>query len=67
MSELLDRVETGEEVVITRTAERSRLFDAPPKRLLAERLDDLAAFRARMPPWSKGSASLLREMRDEEP
>ncbi|HEY7296680.1 MAG TPA: type II toxin-antitoxin system prevent-host-death family antitoxin [Xanthobacteraceae bacterium] len=64
LSELLDRVETGEEVVITR-------HGRPVARITAERqpkqpVRSLAAFRARMPRLRKPSAVLLREMRGEE-
>ena len=68
LSELLDKVEAGEEVVITRHGRpAARLHSiSRPIRPLAEMLDDLAAFRARMPPWGADSATLLREMRDDE-
>jgi prevent-host-death family protein len=67
LSELLDKVEAGEEVVITRRGrEAARLSGVSrPKRPLAEMLDDLAAFRATLPPWRRPSVELLREMRDE--
>ena len=66
LSELLDKVEGGEEVVITRHGRpAARLESVSP---LKEPLPvgELAAFRARMPPWGKNSAKLLREMRDDE-
>ena len=65
LSELLDKVETGEEVIITRHG-RAVAHIRPvsrPKHPL--RLDDLAAFRATMPGLRKASAELLREVRDE--
>ena len=64
LSELLDQVEAGEEVVITRHGRPvAHLSPAvQPKQPLKSR----AAFRAKMPPWPKCSAELLREMRDEE-
>lgn len=65
LSELLDKVEAGEEIVVTR-------HGRPVARILAAvRLkqpipfDELAAFRATMPRLRKSSAKLLREMRDE--
>ena len=62
LSELLDKVESGEEVVITRhgrpVAQMSAL--ARPKRPLRS----LASFRAKMPRLRKPSAILLREQRD---
>jgi prevent-host-death family protein len=65
LSELLDKVEAGEEVVITRHG-RAVAHMQPvshPKKSL--RLDDLAAFRATMPGLRGLSAELLRERRDE--
>ena len=65
LSELLDKVEAGEEVVITRHGRAVAHLHpfARPKRPLA--LDDLAAFRSAMPPLRQPSADLLRAMRDE--
>ena len=67
LSELLDKVENGEEVVITRHGRTvARLNSVSrPKRPLAQMLDDLAAFRASMPPQRRSSVELLREIRDE--
>ncbi|MFN3075997.1 MAG: type II toxin-antitoxin system Phd/YefM family antitoxin [Alphaproteobacteria bacterium] len=65
LSELLDKVEAGEEVLITRHG-RAIAHIRPalrPKHPL--RLDDLAAFRATMPLLRRSSAELLREARDE--
>jgi antitoxin (DNA-binding transcriptional repressor) of toxin-antitoxin stability system len=63
LSELLDKVEAGEQVVITR-------HGRPVAQLALvgqckQPLRSLAAFRARMPKWRRSSTSLLREMRDE--
>ncbi len=65
LSELLDKVEAGEDVVVTRhgRAMAHILPAAPPKRPPA--LGELAAFRATMPPLRRPSAALLREARDE--
>jgi len=66
LSKLIDRVESGEEIVITRHG-RAVARVAPveqPKKPLD--LDALAELRKRMPPWSRPSAELIREMRDEE-
>jgi prevent-host-death family protein len=63
LSELLDRVAAGEEVVITRHGKpvaRVSAF-APPK----QPVRSLAEFRARMPHWRRSSAALLRAARDE--
>jgi len=65
LSALLDKVEAGEEVVITRHG-RAVAHIRPairPKHPLP--LDDLAAFRASMPRLRRPSAELLREARDE--
>jgi prevent-host-death family protein len=65
LSELLDKVEAGEEVVITwRGKPVAHMRPAlQPKKPLP--LDELAAFRAKMPRWRGSSAELLRQMRDE--
>jgi prevent-host-death family protein len=65
LSELLDKVEAGEEVVITRRgrAVAHILPTTPTKKPL--RLKELAEFRASMPPLRRPSAELLRELRDE--
>jgi prevent-host-death family protein len=65
LSELLDKVEAGEELVITRHG-RAVAHVRPasrPKQPLP--LDDLATFRATMPRPRRPSAALLREARDE--
>jgi prevent-host-death family protein len=65
LSELLDKVEAGEEVVVTRhgRAVAHILPAMRPKHPLP--LDDLAAFRATMPRLRRPAAELLREARDE--
>jgi prevent-host-death family protein len=64
LSELLDKIETGEEVTITRNGRPVAHLTAvkQPKQPVRSR----AAFRARMPRLRKSSAVLLREARDEE-
>jgi prevent-host-death family protein len=65
LSELLDKVEAGEEVIITRHGRAvAHLHSASPQKLPLM-LDDLAAFRATMPSLRRPSVELLREMRDE--
>ncbi len=66
LSELLDKVEAGEEVVITRHGKPvAHMRQAvPPKKPID--VEELAAFRARMPNWGTESATLLRQMRDDE-
>ena len=63
LSEILDRVEAGEEVVITRHGRAVAQLTAisRPKR----QLRPLSAHRARLPRLRKSSAELLREARDE--
>jgi len=67
LSELLDKVEAGEDVIITRHGRAvARLHAASrPKQPLM--LEELAAFRATMPGLQRPSAELLRELRDEGP
>jgi prevent-host-death family protein len=66
LSELLDKVEGGETVIITRHGKpvANITAAAQPRRPIP--IKELAEFRARMPRWRKSSAVLLREMRDEE-
>jgi prevent-host-death family protein len=63
LRELLERIESGEVVVVTRrgrpVARMAAIDKRPPK-------DPLAAFRATMPPARRPSAELVREMRDDE-
>ena len=65
LSELLDKVEAGQEVVITRRGKPvGRLSPAiPPRKPLP--LRDLADFRAAMPGLRRPAAELLAEVRDE--
>ena len=66
LSELLDKVEAGEEVVITRHGKPvAHIRQAvPPKQPLD--LEALAALRAPLPRLGQGQRNSLREMRDEE-
>lgn len=64
LSELLDKVERGQDVVITRHGRPVAHLTAPVKR--KKPLRSLAAFRAKMPRLSKPMSESLREMRDEE-
>lgn len=65
LSELLDKVEAGQDVVITRRGRAVAHISpaARPKKPL--RLAELAEFRAAMPRLRRPSAALLREARDE--
>ncbi|MGA2792540.1 MAG: type II toxin-antitoxin system prevent-host-death family antitoxin [Roseiarcus sp.] len=64
LSELIDKVEGGEDVVITRHGKPVAHLSAlsQPKRPVRS----LGEFRAGMPRWRRSSAALLRELRDEE-
>lgn len=66
LSELLDKVERGEEIVITRHGKPVAQIRQVVSSKKPLPLEKLAAFRARMPRWRKASATLLREMRDAE-
>jgi len=66
LSQLLDKVEAGESVVITR-------HGRPVAELRGTRagkkpipFEELAAFRATLEPLERSSAELIREMRDDE-
>ncbi len=65
LSELLDKVEAGEEVIITRHGRPVAHVQHPSRVRRPLPLDELAAFRATMPTLRRPSAELLREMRDE--
>lgn len=63
LSDLLDQVAAGEEMVITRRGQPvARLSQVEKPK---EAVKSLAEFRARMPRWRKPSADLLRETREE--
>ncbi len=71
LSELLDKVAAGEEVLITRDGRPAARIApvsqvstpvSPPK----QPVPDLSEFRAKMPRLGKPSHVLIREMRDEE-
>ena len=63
LSELLDKVEDGEEIVITRHGKPIANLSAiaRPK----QPIRPMAVFRGRMPGWRRSSAALLREARDD--
>jgi prevent-host-death family protein len=65
LSELLDKVEAGEEVIITRHGRAVAHIHPVSRPKHPLRLNDLAGFRATMPSLSASSAQLLREARDE--
>ncbi len=65
LSELLDKVEAGQEVIITRRGKAVAHISAAirPKKPLP--LQELAGFRAAMPKLRRPAVDLLRELRDE--
>lgn len=63
LSHLLDQVETGEEIIITRRGQPVARIS--PVEKTRHPIKTLAKFRSRMPHWRKSSTELLREMRDE--
>ena len=65
LSELLNKVEAGEEVIITRRGKAVAHIRAAERKLEPIPFEELAAFRARMPQLEKSSVELLCEMRDE--
>ena len=66
LSELLDKVEAGEEVTITRHGRPVANIISVKRSKRPLDLKKLAEFRAAMPPLRQPSAELLREARDEE-
>jgi len=66
LSELLDKVEGGETVVITRHGKPVANVTAAVQKKQPIDFKELAEFRKTMPRWRKPSSDLLREMRDEE-
>jgi prevent-host-death family protein len=63
LSELLDKVENGEAVVITRHGRP--VANLSPVVAAKQPVKSLTEFRARMPRLRRSSALLLREARDE--
>ena len=63
LSELLDKVEGGEDVVITRHGRPVARLSAASKK--KKPVPDLSAFRAKMPRMKQSSAKILRQLRDE--
>ena len=61
LSEILKKVEAGEQVTITRRGKPVAVMNAP-----LEPLPSRAAWRAQQPRLGRSSADLLREMRDED-
>ena len=65
LSELLDKVEAGREIVITRRGKAVAHLSPAVRPRKPLPLRELAGFRAAMPRLRRPAAELLREMRDE--
>ena len=65
LSELLDRIEAGHEVVITRRGKAVAHLSPATRPRNPLPLAELAAFRASMSRLRRPAAELLREVRDE--
>ena len=65
LSEVLDRVEAGEEVVITRRGRAVARVEPVSKPLQPIAFDELAAVRAKLPKATTSSAELIRQLRNE--
>ena len=65
LSELLDKVQAGQEIIITRHGRPVARLSPVSKPKIPVR--PLAQFRAKMPGWRRPSVELLREARDEGP
>ena len=65
LSELLDKVEAGQEVVITRRGKAVARLSAAVRPRKPIPLQELEGFRAAMPRLRRPSTELLREARDE--
>ena len=66
LSELLDKVEAGQDVVITRRGKAVAHLSAAVRPRKPIPLQELKGFRAAMPRLCRPSAELLREARDEQ-
>ncbi len=67
LSEILDRVEAGEEVVITRRGKAvARLKPERRRTSIAPDFEKLRVLRETMPMASTPASELIRQMRDEE-
>ncbi len=64
LSELLNQVEAGEEIVITRRGQPVARLASEKKALKPLPLPSLAEFRASLPESPVSSADLIRQMRD---
>jgi len=65
LSELLDKVEAGEEVIVTRHGKAVARISPAAQQKKPIDFDRLAAFRATMPDLGEPSVDILRRLRDE--
>lgn len=65
LSELLDKVEAGEEVIVTRHGKAVARISQAAKPKKPIDFDRLAAFRATMPNLGEPSVDIIRKLRDE--
>lgn len=66
LSELLNSVEAGEEIVITRHGRAVARVSPPEKQKQSLPLERLAALRNTVSAWSEPSAQRVRQLRDAE-
>ena len=66
LSKLLNNVEAGEEVIITRHGRAVARVSAPEQPRQALPLKRLAELRSQVPSWQGPSSKLLRKLRDAE-
>lgn len=66
LSELLNSVATGDEIIITRHGRAVARLSPPERPKQPLPLERLAALRKAVPAWSEPSAALLRQLRDDE-
>jgi prevent-host-death family protein len=66
LSDLLNRVEAGEEIIITRHGRPVARVSPAERPKQAPALDRLARLRENVPPWGQPSVDIIREQRDAE-
>ena len=66
LSELINSVEAGEEIVITRHGRAVARVSSMEKQKLSIPLERLAALRETVPPWTEPSAHRVSQLRDAE-
>lgn len=66
LSELINTVEAGEEIVITRHGRAVARVSPPEKIKQPLPIDRLASLRKTVPAWTEPSAGIVRQLRDAE-